>query len=171
MKVKHPIRLFYILTGIITFLLISSSLYSQNLEDGTREIDRLNREKVGDKLVEKPPEKPEELITKEERPVPPEEKKIPVKKITLLGCESFSPESFASFAAKYENREAALSELEALCKSIEREYLRRGVIAAVFVPPQEIKEGEVSLRVVEAKMGELPPDMWSLSGGGEVCPP
>jgi len=36
-----------------------------------------------------------------------------------------------------------------------QEYLKRGIIAAVFVSPQEITDNTVTLEVVEARMGEL----------------
>lgn len=141
-------------TLFIILLLIAPPLYPQNtVEEATREADRLGREKIEEKLRETPKKaqieiKPEEVPAKEEQ-------KFFIKKINLVGAESFPSESFTSIIQKYENREATLSELDTLTKEIEREYLRRGVIAAVFLPPQEIKEGVVNLQVVEARMGKL----------------
>ncbi|MBM3249953.1 MAG: ShlB/FhaC/HecB family hemolysin secretion/activation protein [Candidatus Omnitrophica bacterium] len=146
---------------ISIFVLLSGNpLYSQPppaaVERATSGIDELQRERE-ERIRERgaqPREKPA-VVEPEEAPVSPEEEKFFVKKINLAGMQSFSPEDFASIVQKYENREVGLSELEVLSKEIEREYLRRGVIAAVFVVPQEIAEGTVTLQVVEAKMGEL----------------
>ncbi|MGD2279518.1 MAG: ShlB/FhaC/HecB family hemolysin secretion/activation protein, partial [Candidatus Omnitrophota bacterium] len=37
----------------------------------------------------------------------------------------------------------------------EKDYLKKGIITACFLPPQEIRDGVVTLQVVEAKMGDL----------------
>lgn len=144
-----------IFLGIILFILIVNPLYSQvDIEKATREADRLLREDAEEELREIP-EKP--TILKPEEALPPikKEEKFFIKKIDLVGCESFPPEEFSSIVEKYQNKELALADLNTLAKEIEQEYLRRGVISAVFVPPQEIKEQTVILRVVEARMGEF----------------
>lgn len=140
---------------IFIIVFIAQPLYSQiDVEKATRETDRLGRKEIEPKLRRPLEEKavtakpPETLPEKEE-------KKFFIKKIKLLGCESFSPEVFSSLVEKYENREVSLTELKDLAKEVEREYLRRGVIAAVFLPPQDIKDETISLQAVEAKMGEL----------------
>lgn len=139
----------------LIFLFITSPLYSQStVEEATRETDRLRREKIEEQL-KKVPEKGEIELKPEEAPPKKEEQRFFITKINLAGCESFPPESFSSLIQKYENKEVTLTELDTLAKEIEREYLRRGVIAAVFLPPQEIKAETVTLEVVEAKMGEL----------------
>lgn len=141
----------------LIFVFIAQPLYSQiDVEKATRETDRLGRqEELLKQQLRKPAEeKPVEVKPQEALPEK-EEKKFFIKKIKLSGCESFSPEDFSSLVEKYENREVSLTELKGLSKEIEREYLRRGVIAAVFLPPQDIKDEAVSLQVVEAKMGEL----------------
>jgi hemolysin activation/secretion protein len=126
----------------------------QNIESATRQSDVLTDSQRYEKKLKRTPEKPPEIKEEEAAPAPDEEKFL-VEKIHLEGCESFPPEDFSSMVSKYENKEVTLTELNTLAKEIEREYLRRGVIAAVFVPPQDIKEKSVTLRVVEAKMGEL----------------
>ena len=102
----------------------------------------------------KPPPKPQEI---KEKPivVKKEGKAFFVKAINLVGCESFPPEDFKPLVDKYVGREVVFGELDALAKEIGREYLKRGIIAVVFVPPQEVKEGVVTLNVIEARMGEL----------------
>lgn len=138
------------------FLTIPSLVFAQAAaERATRETDILsNQQKIQEKLLNVPKKQAEPKL--KEPPVAKEgEKKFFIKRINLIGCEFFSEGSFRNIVEKYENKEVSISQLQALAKEIEREYLRRGVISAVFIPQQEIKDETVNLQVVEAKMGEL----------------
>lgn len=85
----------------------------------------------------------------------PDEETFQVETIELKGCESLSPSLFEDMLARHRGRTVSLGELKSLAKEIEREYLRQGVIAAVFIPQQQISQGSVALQVVEARMGHL----------------
>ena len=122
-------------------------------EKATRESDRSLRKEAEKKLITPPPAKPPEIKKEEEKKI--EGPKFFVKKINLVGCESFSPDEFRPIIEKYENKEISFDELNILAKEIETEYLKKGVIAACVIPPQEIKEGVVTLNVIEARMGNL----------------
>ena len=156
-KIIHK-KYFYQAALLATFIFIFSALYAQppqtRIESATRESDVLTQPDQYQKQLKRTPRKPPEIKPEEPAPEVSEEKFF-VEKIELVGCESFPPEDFASIVSKYEKKEIGLSELNTLAKEIEREYLRRGIISAVFVPPQDIKEKFVTLRVVEAKMGDL----------------
>lgn len=149
----------YLKTGpfllIFTFFLIRYCYCQSEIEQATRETDRLGRESLEERLKEPIPEEVFEIKPRKEVAPGEEEEKFFVKKINLIGCQSFLPEEFSSIIKEYEEKELTLTELENLAKEIERDYLNRGVIAAVIVPPQEVREGVVTLRVIEAKMGEL----------------
>lgn len=134
------------------------SAYCQSrtdVERATRETDLMGQqqEKIEEKL-RRVPKKPAE-ITPKDVPVPKDEKRFLVKKINLVGCESFPSSDFSFIISKYENQELSISMLENIAKEIEREYLRRGIISAVFLPVQEVKDGAVNMQVVEARMGKL----------------
>ncbi len=140
---------------IITVILVFPAIaYSQeDLQRAASDVDRPIREEVEELLKPPPQEKPK---IKEE----PEEKKVEgpkffIKKIKLIGCESFPPEDFKHLLEEYENKEVSLEELKVLAKKIEREYLKKGIVAACFIPPQEIKEGMLTLHIIEARMGSL----------------
>lgn len=138
---------------VFVLMLPASFAYSQPAPDqAVREADRAIRERV-EKEMRVVPKAPE--IEEEEKPEVPEGPKFFIKKIELVGVESFSPDEFRSILEQYENREVTFGELNILARQIEREYLKRGIIAACFVPPQDVKDGVVMLRVVEAKMGAL----------------
>lgn len=148
---------FKILVFLIPFFAISVSFAaSVDVDRATRETDRLNPEEIEKKLV--PAHKKPEEIKPPVAPAVEGETKVFVKNIKLSGNESIPSEEFSSIIKDYENKEVTLTQLQNLAKEIEREYLRKGVIAAVFVPPQELKEGTVILQVVEAKMGQLKVD-------------
>jgi len=147
---------------VVSTLVAASSLtalcYGQPVppsvaDRATREVDRSFREEADQMLAPKPPEPAKKKEITEE--IVPEGPKFFVKEIRLKGVESVDPAIFRQFIEKYENKEVSLGELEILSKQIEREYLRNGVIAACFIPPQDTKEGIVIMQVVEARMGEL----------------
>jgi hemolysin activation/secretion protein len=147
-----------ILSGSLLF--ISQISYAQvspppDASRATRESDRFGAEK--ERQVQRElrvvPQKPAPPKIEEQIPKP-DEQRFFVKSIKLLGCESFPPEDFIPFLEKYEDKEVTITELNNLSKEISGEYLRRGIIAAVFLPPQEAKDQSVTMQVVEAKMGE-----------------
>ena len=137
--------------------LITPLLFAQgeDVERATREIDRLDRRRIIEETLSRIPQKPPEEKPPEITPAAKKEERFFLKKINLKGTETFPAEEFFGLLKNYEFKETSLSELNSLCKDIEREYLRRSVIAAVFLPPQEVEYGIVTIQVVEARMGEL----------------
>jgi hemolysin activation/secretion protein len=142
-------KLIAIMVGV---LCLCPAAYGQSLEQAVKAVDVDIREAATKRLERPPTKKPEIKI---------EEKKLPkgpsffIKKISLVGAESFLPEDFKGLVEKYENRKVTMEEMGELGKEIEREYLKSGIICACFVPPQEIKDETVTLQIVEAKMGIL----------------
>ncbi|MGB2599189.1 MAG: ShlB/FhaC/HecB family hemolysin secretion/activation protein [Candidatus Omnitrophota bacterium] len=140
-----------------------------DVDQATREIDRSVREEA-EKKIERPPKKVPEI--KEEEKEEEEEIEGPkffVKTIKLEGVKSIALKELRPIVEKYENRKVTLGELKTLAKEIEREYLKRGIIAACFVPPQDVKDGVVVLRVVEAKMGALKVDEHKYFGKDRIA--
>lgn len=138
-----------------SLFLIPAAIFAQpGVDQATREVDRSVRQQVERRFQEVTPRKAPKI---KEEPLPEKREgpEFEVKTITLEGVKTFKPEDFRKIVEKYEKKETKISDLKILAKEIEREYLRRGVIAACFLPPQDIKEGAVILRVVEAKMGNL----------------
>lgn len=147
----------YKIAPLFILILICAPVYSDvDLDKATRQTDTINEQQKIEEKLKTVPAPPAEL-KKEETPVitEKEEKKFLIKKIILVGAESYPPEEFDRIVKKYEDREWILEGLNLLTDDIEREYLKRGIIAAAFVPPQEIKENTVIIQIVEAKMGKL----------------
>jgi len=135
--------------GVLSFY---RTAYPQIIDRATREADRPIREDV-EKKLRVIPKKPPKIEEEEEKKI--EGPTFFVTKILLVGCESFPADEFKPIIKEYENREVSIGEINILAKKIEREYLRRGVTAACFLPPQDVEDGVVTLRVVEAHMGAL----------------
>lgn len=143
--------------ALVAALFLCGASHAQTGADrATRESDRFGgeMERKAERELRRAPPKP--VGPKEEMEKPKEgEKTFFVKRIELVGCESFPPEDFAPIMEKFENRDITITELNNLSKEISAEYLKRGVIAAVFLPPQEPVDQVITLQVVEARMGEL----------------
>jgi len=149
--------LIFLIPGLI--LLCAVSVYAQSrtdVERGTREVDRLGKDVDKFQDLMQPAPKKETIEEPAQQPVKFQGgKKFLLNEVKLIGNESYKAEEFNPFINKYKNKEVTLGDLETLSKEIERDYLRKGVIAAVFIPPQEVKKGVVTLRIVEARFGEL----------------
>lgn len=143
----------WILLSIL--FLFPQIVYPQtDVEKATRETDIQSRqEKIQEKLKQIPEKLPEPKA--KEIPATKEEEKFFIKKIRLEGCETISCDEFSSIIKEYENKEVTVTQLKALAKELEGDYLKRGIIAAVFIPEQQIKDNELLLRAVEAKMGKV----------------
>ncbi len=143
------------LAAFLLLCLIGTDAWPQpSIDQATKEVDRaVPRERI-EKALTAPPKKPPKIKEAPEKMVF-EGPTFFVKKVTLAGVESFPEEDFKHIVKEYENREVTFSEFEVLAKKIERAYLKKGIIAACFVPPQDVEEGIVVLRVVEAHMGQL----------------
>ncbi|MFH1901808.1 MAG: ShlB/FhaC/HecB family hemolysin secretion/activation protein [Candidatus Omnitrophota bacterium] len=139
-----------VVIGIMPFL----GFAQIDVERATKDVDRSFREE-GEERLRTSPKKTLEFKRKETKREEEKDAKFLITEIKLVGCESFSPDEFKHIIERYENKETSLEELEAFAKQIEREYLRKGVIAACFLPPQEIEKGIVTLQIIEAKMGSL----------------
>jgi hemolysin activation/secretion protein len=148
LKTQHISKYLAICALMVAFIAISSPAYAQR-----NQADRDIRSEVTEKL-EKIPEPAPKIKEKEEKVVPIGPK-IFISKVELLGVESFNPDVFQPIIKKYENRDVTKNELDMLARQVQRDYLKRGVISACYIPKQDVKDGVLKLRVVEAKMGEL----------------
>lgn len=72
-----------------------------------------------------------------------------VSSVTFSGMRTFTPEELAFITDGYTGREIGAAEMNTLAKEIEMEYLRRGIVSVVFVPPQDIIDGTLRIQVME----------------------
>ncbi len=138
---------------VITVFSSYATYAKANVEQATREIELPTSRDIEKKLTPLPVKKP----------VIEEEIQIPIRtgpsffvtKINLSGCESVPSQEFQIITEKYENKELDLEDINNIAKEIEKEYLRKGIIAVCYLPPQDIKDGALTLKIIEARMGEL----------------
>jgi len=158
MKIFWKKSFFFPLLLTLPLIYTAPAFAQSTVERATRETDILGQEQneLRKSLITPPSEESKPKIEEEEKPVSREgEQKFFVKKIVLEGVKTFPIESFDPIIKKYEEKELTITDLQILGKEIEKEYLRRGVIAATFLPEQKSAENIITLEVVEAKMGEL----------------
>jgi len=92
----------------------------------------------------------------EKRPEIKSDMKFFVKKIVLAGNKELSTEELRPVITPYENRELTLREADQLAAKITAEYRKWGYITTlVYVPPQKITDGILTIQVLEGKMGKL----------------
>ena len=129
-----------------------AQLTPSSVDSATREVDRSMREEETEKMRRIPEKKPVIEDEREEEDTGP---KYFIRKITLKGCKSLDSEVFRSIIEEYEQKEVGIIGLNNLARKIQKEYLKRGIVSTCFVPEQKISDGDVTLKVIEAKMGVL----------------
>jgi FimV-like protein len=96
-----------------------------------------------------------EALAKEINPVPPESPFL-LKKITIIGNESFSGETLHALLADAEGTEQDIEQLGKLAARITQFYQGQGYsLVRAVVPAQTISEGNVTIQVIEAKYGQV----------------
>ncbi len=79
-----------------------------------------------------------------------------VREITLEGQTPLAPESVRKILSEYENRTLTLAELREAARLLTAAIRSKGYITSrVYVPPQKIQEGKVTLKVLEGKLGKI----------------
>lgn len=79
-----------------------------------------------------------------------------IKTIDLEGNEVLSKKKIRKVIRPYEERDLSMGEIKELCKQLQDLYIENGYfLARVYPPPQEVKEGHLTLEVIEGKLGEV----------------
>jgi len=142
------------LAALLVICVFPGFAFSQpTLEQAGKEVTKPKHDQVEKKLIRAPGKS--QRIEESPEETEPDGIFFMVKYIEISGMTAFPAEDFEPLFGKYENKVISLEQLQSLAKEIEREYLLRGVIAACYIPAQEVKDGKVTISVVEAKMGEL----------------
>lgn len=79
-----------------------------------------------------------------------------IKTIKLQGNDVLSSKVVNRIIAEYENRDLKMSEIKELCLRLQEKFIKSGYfLARVYPPPQEVKEGNLTLDVLEGRLGEV----------------
>lgn len=79
-----------------------------------------------------------------------------VREIRFTPSEIFSSDELAQLAADYEGRELTFADLLELVERVNAAYrARRVVTARAVLPPQDVSDGVVEIRLVEGRLGTI----------------
>lgn len=82
--------------------------------------------------------------------------KFHVSTITVIGNHAIDSIKLRPLIDPYQNRDLSFADLQLLCYKISEYYRQQGfVFSRAVVPHQELKNGQLQLRVIEAKFGEI----------------
>ena len=86
----------------------------------------------------------------------PEGPRFEVREIQFTPSEILSAEELESIARQYRGRRLNMADLQELAERVNALYRAKGVVTArAVIPPQEISEGVVRVRLVEGRVGRL----------------
>ncbi len=79
-----------------------------------------------------------------------------LKQINFSGNESVSTEKLNSLVSGWVGKRISMGGLKKLAKTVKQHYRENGFIAAyVYVPPQDVTGGTVSINIIEGKLGNV----------------
>jgi hemolysin activation/secretion protein len=127
------------------------AIQQRRIEEERRreELERLQRKPVTDPLkreaVDKPAVKPA-----------PEAVRFLVREIRFTPSEILTAEELESVARDYRGKHVTFAELQELAARINALYKAKGVVTAqAVIPPQDVSEGIVQVRLVEGRVGKI----------------
>lgn len=77
-----------------------------------------------------------------------------VKRFIFEGNERYTDAQLAPIVAGYLQRRVSLEDLEVAAADIARYYRAAGWVARVVVPPQQVDQGEIRLKIIEGVLGQ-----------------
>lgn len=113
------------------------------------------REDAQEELLKKKPS--QELQPEAEKPYKAEKKgpDFRLLKINLEGDSLLPRESLQPLFKHYERHRVTLDDIKALTQAIDDLHRSHGYFTVSYIPPQKIKNGELTLKTVGARMGKL----------------
>ena len=158
-KMKKTIMFFLFSCFALT---ITTSAYSQPPSGQTggglqRQEQQIQTERRLEKQIREKKKKPEEPVV-EEKPSQPiaEGQKNLISRIDVRGVTLIPKEAVDKIAKDYEGKELSVKEMQKACDLITDEYRTRGkVTSRAYLPPQTIKDGVLTIMVIEGKLGNV----------------
>jgi hemolysin activation/secretion protein len=157
---ERSYKIFFLFTT--TFLFIPFTAIAQNLPpaeqpgaQGSR--FRAESEQEKKRLEEKKIQAPRIEIEQEKaEPAAGEGPSFLLKKVNITGVTIFKPEDFRSVYQAYIGKSITFKDLEDIAAAIKAVYKKKGCLSSgAYIPEQDIKQGEVEIRVIEGKLGEV----------------
>ncbi len=125
-----------------------SGAYGKRFE---KDVERRRKE-----LTAKPLKAPEVEIQKEEKPLPKEAVSFLLNDVKIEGSTIFKPEDLRKTYEKYLKKQVTYKDIESITDAIKAKYAAKGFLtSSAYLPEQEIKEGILTIKILEGKMGDL----------------
>ena len=141
----------------VLFLSIALSAVSFDLHAATPDASTLQRN-----IELKPPAislpKPSRVITEPGTSAPSlngEKRLIVVNRFVIQGATLIDEASLLGELSGFVGKSMSIDELDAAASRITAAYTRAGYLAEAFLPQQEVQDGVVIIRVVEARLGKV----------------
>lgn len=153
-------KIFCIFSAII---ILSFSAFAQTVPPSqtigaTEQRDKaLEEQKAIQEQIEQKKKKPEvkEELPKEE-PAAADTKKVQIKKIAVEGATLISESELKGIISEYEGKDLTLSEMQKVADKITESYRKKGYTTSrAYLPPQTIKDGILTIKVIEGKVGKI----------------
>lgn len=131
----------------------SAKAFAAGADAGT--LDQIFKKQIE---LEKNEAHPESLIKKKESiPVAPSDADIliEVKEFKVTGMTLFTSEEAQAALSAFNNQKLTLKQINEAGNAIVNLYKKKGRIAQAIVPPQEIKDGIVEIKIIEGKVGSI----------------
>lgn len=149
---------FFSLTVFLVTFLITLPAFSQPTPPqavGEATSQEIEGKRKLEKKISQPRPKPEEA-TAEEVISKDTGEKVLIKQIIVEGATLVSQAEISKITADFEGKELSLKSMQKVADLITDEYRKKGYATSrAYVPPQKIKDGVLTIRVVEGKLGSL----------------
>jgi hemolysin activation/secretion protein len=149
--VLRPVRATPLQSGLLGFsaMMFALPLYAQTAPDA----GRLLQEQPKPRAVT--PAKPVPLTPEVAVPEADAGTKFQVKGFRIQGAVLVPASELTELLQPLVGRELTLRQLQTAASQLTGYYISKGYLARVIVPPQDIKDGIVTLQVIEGKRGAL----------------
>ena len=135
------------------FLVLSGSAYSQVGPDAgalqqqlQREVDRDRQNVAPDNLIKKP--------TKPSRPKSGD-KTIEVSSFKVVGITLITQEQAQEALKPFTNRQLTLDQIKEAGDALTNLYAQMGRMAQAVIPPQDVVNGVITIKIIEGKVGNV----------------
>lgn len=151
-----------VLASILSATSVIAAPSQQTIDQAAQQAGQIQR----DEQIRQQEQLKKDLSLKPSKPLMGEMPKAPdmpdggvkraIKEIVVSGNTLLSKSKIASITDKFENTELGAKEISSLMGELTLAYMKSGYSTArVYIPPQDLKKGTLTLNVVEGRVGSL----------------
>jgi hemolysin activation/secretion protein len=134
-------------------LALSPGVFAQQLPNGGSQMQQIPPAPIPEKAVPKVEFQPGGVLA---TPTAADSQKITVKRLSVTGAKAYSEAQLLAVTGFQPGSELTLSDLRAMAARIADYYHRNGYfVAQAYLPAQDIKDGAVSIAVIDGQYGKI----------------